>query len=154
MKGVIDDCLAARTAMVVFHGGEHALTFRLYRKRYDRRGTATSGSNGAGSEVVRTYGTVSGRLIDVAMGIYPAGQHPLAARVDFLTTAWQVNTDGSDPPLPDAEIGDDGFCGGGDSTSADNQLELGDGAPRILSDNFPKQPAPPFHALPVHPGNP
>ena len=95
----------------------------LRGKRDDRGGAAEGRRRGGALEGVGVHQAGGGQLLDVAVAVHTAGQHQLAARVDFLLALVEPFADRGDLSPADADVGLEAVGCGRDRAAADHQIE-------------------------------
>ena len=97
MKGVVDDGLGARAAVVRLDHLAQRLAAVLGGEGDDGGGTAERGGDRAGVEVVGAQDPGRRHLLDVAVAVDPPGQNELAGGVNLVGACVQVLRQRDDP---------------------------------------------------------
>src|SRR6185437_7744321 len=100
------------------------------------RGAAACGGAGPAHEVVGHDRLVSGRLIEMAMGVDPARQDEKAAGVDLAPARGKVRGEGGDAPVPNADVRSINIDGGRRRPAPDHEIERGHRFPLLYSALF------------------
>jgi hypothetical protein len=122
VEGVIHIGLAFGPRVVVRDHLPQRLAPVLGGEGDDAGGSAAHGRAGTGLEVVRRVEARRAELGDVAVAVDAAGQHQLAAGVDYLLGARQILRQGDDPPVRDADVGPDSIGRRRDRSALDDQV--------------------------------
>src|SRR5450830_576302 len=128
MERIIDVTLVLRAAVIVFHRCIERLAAMLYGKRHYRGGAAKDGRQAARLKIVGHDRAAGGkslrpRLIQMAMGVYPARQYQLAAGIDGFCSAAEVEPERCNFSVANTDVGTESVCGGSNRAASYDQIE-------------------------------
>ncbi|MNL28110.1 hypothetical protein D3C87_1497410 [compost metagenome] len=123
MEAVVDHRLLARQPAVGGHHLGNAVGAVLRRERQNGGGAAERGRHGARIEVIRAHHAHARELLDVAMAVDAAGQHPAARGVDVAHAGPQIRRNLHDHAAGDADVGVEAAVRIGNAAVADREVE-------------------------------
>jgi hypothetical protein len=123
VEAVVDHRLLGRALAVVNQHLGHRHVPVLRREGQDGGGAAEGGGHGGRVEVVGAHHAHARALLDVAMAVDAARQHPAAGGVHVAQARRQRASDGRNAPVAHAEVALDHAAVRDDAPAADRQVE-------------------------------